>query len=75
MLHNMKHNKVLHQRNIIVTVKIQDVPYVEEFDRLHVETMNQHFYRLELYYGFKDEINIPQALGSGLCSNLIWNIT
>ena len=62
MLHNMKHNKVLHQKNIILTVKIQDVPYVEESDRFHVETMNQHFYRLELYYGFKDEMNIPQAL-------------
>lgn len=62
MLHNMKHNKVLHQKNIILTVKIQDVPYVEESHRFHVETMNQHFYRLELYYGFKDEMNIPQAL-------------
>lgn len=62
MLHNMKHNKVLHQKNIILTVKIQDVPYVEETNRFHVETMNQHFYRLELYYGFKDEMNIPQAL-------------
>lgn len=62
MLHNMKHNKVLHQKNIILTVKIQDVPYVEESDRFHVENMNQHFYRLELYYGFKDEMNIPQAL-------------
>ncbi|MBJ7436141.1 MAG: KUP/HAK/KT family potassium transporter, partial [Acinetobacter sp.] len=62
MLHNMKHNKVLHQKNIILTVKIQDVPYVEESNRFHVETMNQHFYRLELYYGFKDEMNIPQAL-------------
>ena len=62
IMHNMKYNKVLHQKNIILTVKIQDVPYVEETNRFHVETMNQHFYRLELYYGFKDEMNIPQAL-------------
>ena len=62
MLHNMKHNKVLHQKNIILTVKIQDVPYVEEQNRFHVEIMNPHFYRVELYYGFKDEMNIPYAL-------------
>jgi KUP system potassium uptake protein len=62
MLHNMKHNKVLHQKNIILTVKIQDVPYVGAQERFHVETLNSHFYRVELYYGFKDEMNIPQAL-------------
>lgn len=62
MLHNMKHNKVLHQKNIILTVKIQDVPYVPAQERFHVESMNQHFYRVELFYGFKDEMNIPHAL-------------
>lgn len=62
MLHNMKHNKVLHQKNIILTVKIQDVPYVPTQERFKVESMNQHFYRVELFYGFKDEMNIPQAL-------------
>ena len=62
MLHNMKHNKVLHQKNIILTVKIQDVPYVADQDRFQVEMMNRHFYRVELFYGFKDEMNIPQAL-------------
>lgn len=62
MLHNMKHNKVLHQKNIILTVKIQDVPYVPAQERFKVESMNQYFYRVELFYGFKDEMNIPQAL-------------
>ena len=62
MLHNMKHNKVLHEKNIILTVKIQDVPYVAAQERFHVEMMNQHFYRVELFYGFKDEMNVPQAL-------------
>ncbi|WP_326518054.1 potassium transporter Kup [Acinetobacter sp. CAAS 2-6] len=62
MLHNMKHNKVLHQKNIMLTVKIQDVPYVPDEARFQIETLNQHFYRVEIYYGFKDEMNIPQAL-------------
>jgi len=62
MLHNMKHNKVLHQKNIILTVKIQDVPYVDDEQRFKVEDLNPHFYRVELYYGFKDEMNIPHAL-------------
>ncbi len=62
MLHNMKHNKVLHQKNIMLTVKIQDVPYVPDSERFLVETLNSHFYRVEIHYGFKDEMDIPQAL-------------
>ncbi|MCF9046713.1 potassium transporter Kup [Acinetobacter nectaris] len=63
MLHNIKHNKVLHERNIMVTVITQDVPYVQDKDRLHVEKMNDHFYRIFMYYGFKDQPDIPFALG------------
>ncbi|MEF9956373.1 MAG: potassium transporter Kup [Acinetobacter sp.] len=62
MLHNIKHNKVLHERNILVTVVIEDVPFVPQEERIGVEKLSEHFYRIKIYYGFKDEPNIPMAL-------------
>lgn len=62
MLHNIKHNKVLHQRNIMVTVITRDIPFVGEEDRVEVEKLNEHFYRIYAYFGFKDQPDIPQAV-------------
>ncbi|MDQ8936107.1 potassium transporter Kup [Acinetobacter rudis] len=62
MLHNIKHNKVLHERNIMVTVITRDVPYVPKIERVCVEKLDSHFYRIFVYYGFKDVPNIPIAL-------------
>nr|WP_312821203.1 potassium transporter Kup [Acinetobacter oleivorans] len=62
MLHNIKHNKVLHQRNILVTVIIEDVPFVAPEERISTETLAEHFFRIKIFYGFKDEMNVPKAL-------------
>ena len=62
MLHNIKHNKVLHDRNIMITVITRDVPYVPNIERIRVEKLDDRFYRIFMYYGFKDQPNIPQAL-------------
>jgi KUP system potassium uptake protein len=62
LLHNIKHNKVLHERVVILTVAIQDVPYVEEADRFTVKDMGNGFYRLALRYGFLEETDVPAAL-------------
>ncbi|HCW5727244.1 TPA: potassium transporter Kup [Acinetobacter baumannii] len=62
MLHNIKHNKVLHQRNILVTVVIEDVPFVAPEERNTTETLAEHFFRIKIFYGFKDEMNVPKAL-------------
>lgn len=62
MLHNIKHNKVLHERNIMITVLTRDVPYVPSIERVRVEKMEERFYRIFVYYGFKDQPNIPSAL-------------
>lgn len=62
MLHNMKHNKVLHERNFIITVVTRDVPYVPNIERVRVEKLDPRFYRIFVYYGFKDQPNIPRAL-------------
>lgn len=68
LLHNIKHNKVLHERVVVLTVEVQDVPYVEPADRYSVTDLGQGFYRMALRYGFMEETDIPAALAhSQLC--------
>ena len=62
MLHNIKHNKVLHERNLLVTVITRDVPYVTDQERIQVEILDDRFQRVYVYYGFKDQPNIPIAI-------------
>ena len=62
LLHNLKHNKVLHERVILLTVRIEDVPYVAEQKRLETKDYGSGFYRVVLRYGFMEEINVPAAL-------------
>ena len=65
LLHNLKHNKVLHERVILLTVKIQDVPYVPEEKRVETQDYTAGFYRVIIHYGFMEEVNVPAVL-SGL---------
>ena len=62
LLHNLKHNKVLHERVLLLTVKIEDVPYVEEEKTFHLDELGQGFYRLIIRYGFMQETDVPSAL-------------
>ena len=62
LLHNLKHNKILHERIIFLTVVSQEVPYVPPENRVHVYQLGQDFYQLDLHTGFKDEPNVPSAL-------------
>ncbi len=62
LLHNLKHNKVLHERIMILTVVIDEVPYVSDEDRIMVRELGSDFYRLIIRYGFMQEINIPAVL-------------
>ena len=62
MLHNLMHNKVLHEQVLIVSVSVFDVPYVPDIDRVEVEKLPGGFYRVMVQYGFKDEPDLPQAL-------------
>jgi KUP system potassium uptake protein len=62
LLHNIKHNKVLHQRVVILTVAIQDVPFVDANERCSVKDMSNGFYRMTLRYGFLEETDVPAAL-------------
>jgi KUP system potassium uptake protein len=62
LLHNLKHNKVLHDRVIILTVATRDIPYVNEADRLKLEKSDNGFYRIIGYFGFMEEPNVPRLL-------------
>jgi KUP system potassium uptake protein len=62
MLHNLKHNKVLHERNVLLTVQVWDRPYVEQTERVLINDLGKGFYRLTLHYGFMETPDIPAAL-------------
>lgn len=64
LLHNLKHNKVLHERVILLTVKIEDVPYVGQSYRAEVKEFGQGFYRMVVHYGFMQEPDVPAALSN-----------
>lgn len=62
MLHNLKHNKVLHERIVFLTVKFLDFPHTAIEDRVKVTPLGHEFYRVVLCYGFKDEPDLPRDL-------------
>jgi KUP system potassium uptake protein len=62
LLHNLKHNKVLHERVMLLTVKIEDVPYVEEDRRFDLEDLGSGFFRLVIRFGFMQESDVPATL-------------
>lgn len=62
LLHNLKHNKVLHERVVLLTVKTEDIPFVAQKDRLSIIDLGKQFYRITLRYGFKEEPDVPFEL-------------
>jgi KUP system potassium uptake protein len=68
LLHNLKHNQVLHERNVLLTVIIEDKPYVTKGNRVLIEDLGRNFYRLKIFYGFMEMPDLPAALE--LCSSM-----
>ena len=62
LLHNLKHNQVLHGRVLILNVKVEEVPHVPIERRLEVHDAGHGFYRIILHYGFMEEVDIPRDL-------------
>jgi KUP system potassium uptake protein len=62
LLHNLKHNQVLHERVLILNVKVEDVPHVPPAKRLETHGAGKGFYRVILHYGFMDEVDVPADL-------------
>lgn len=62
MLHNLMHNKVLHQRTVFMTVFPRDIPRIPKEERVTVDALGHECYQVNVSYGFKDERDIPAAL-------------
>lgn len=62
LLHNLKHNQVLHERVLILHVKVEEFPHVPVEKRIEIEDAGQGFYRVVLHYGFMQEVDIPRDL-------------
>jgi len=64
LLHNLEHNRVLHERVLLLTVATSDVPYVSDKERVEIEEIGQGFYRVALRYGFMQEPDVPAVLAT-----------
>ncbi|MGH8111353.1 MAG: potassium transporter Kup [Rhodanobacteraceae bacterium] len=62
LLHNLKHNKVLHRRNLILTVDTLETPYADPEERIDLQDLGHDFHKLTLRFGFADDPNVPKAL-------------
>lgn len=67
LLHNLKHNQVLHERVLILTVLVEEVPYADPDKRLEVHDAGHGFYRVVLHYGFMEDVDIPRDLAGLDC--------
>jgi KUP system potassium uptake protein len=64
LLHNLKHNKVIHEKTVFLTIVTHDVPSVPPEDRVQFERLLNGFYRIEAWYGFKEQADIDEILNS-----------
>ena len=62
LMHNLKHNKVLHEHNLFVTVKLHDVPWISADERVELKSLGNDCWAAVLNFGFKDEPDVPEAL-------------
>jgi KUP system potassium uptake protein len=62
LLHNLKHNQVLHARNVVLTVEFHDVPWVDDASRAEVQALGHGFWRVALHFGFMQAPDVPRAL-------------
>lgn len=65
LMHNLKHNHVLHRQNLIVTVTVANTPHVNDDDRLTIERLTDRFSRIQMQFGYMEEPNVPKALMLG----------
>ena len=62
LLHNLKHNKVLHVQNLFVTVRSHEVPWIAKDDRVELTDLGHNCWQVKIHYGFKDDPDVPFAL-------------
>jgi KUP system potassium uptake protein len=71
LLHNLKHNQVLHERNVILTVDFADRPWVDDSERVTVESLGAGFWRVRAQFGFMEAPDVPRALALAAKSGLV----
>jgi KUP system potassium uptake protein len=74
LLHNLKHNKILHQRNLLLTIVTDEVPQVDPAKRCEVEGLTAGFQRIIAHYGFMEEPNVPELLGAANIEGPAFNL-
>ena len=74
LLHNLKHNKVLHERNVMLTVEVLETPIADAGERIHLSPLGSDFYSLEIRFGFAEDPNIPLALSKCAKSGLPFDL-
>ena len=74
LLHNLKHNQVLHEQNVILTVQYHSTPWLADEERVEVKPLAPGFWQVRVHYGFKDTPDIPQALGLCRAQGLVINL-
>ena len=62
LLHNLKHNKILHEQNVVLTIVTADTPHVRDEDRVTIAPVTPHFSRVALKFGYMETPNVPKAL-------------
>jgi KUP system potassium uptake protein len=70
LMHNLKHNKVLHEHNVILTIVSSDAPRVPESERVTIEKLSDHFGKVTMQFGFVEEPNVPRTLQ--ICRRVGW---
>src|SRR4029434_8439793 len=64
LLHNLKHNRVLHETHVFVNVQTLEVPHVGPEERLQIEPLGEGFWRVIMRYGFMQDPDVPEALSA-----------
>ena len=62
LLHNLKHNKVLHEHNVVLTIITADTPRVGKNERVRITPLSKHFSRVAFKFGYMEQPNVPKAL-------------
>ena len=70
LMQNMKHNQVLHERTVLLTIVIDDIAHLSTEERIESENMGNGVYRLVLYYGYMDDSNVPRTLANASAAQL-----
>ncbi len=74
LLHNLKHNKVLHERVVFLTVVMRDIPYVDPEARIEIKQLGGDFYQFLAYYGYKEDPDVPEVLAESSQKGMVFEM-